>query len=192
MKYTTKMKIKTQLLKLLEDLDKDEQFNPKEKQSYKDLGIKFINNLTCKEDIYKLDYNEIYKRDVNAIIVTFGFFKIVILSSELLFKFDYNDNFIVGLDHCLAYRGWGGNNIELIDNRSYASSGGPFKDRLRISKCIYINTNKYSIDLEAQVVHLLKEYHHRRHYINDFNGKGVTYGNKECNCFVCKKETERI
>jgi len=222
METTIKIALKEHLLKLVDDLEKDEidiqekiskdcskivvnnvayKLSPKEdkletqvedKQFYKDLGIKFINNLTCKEDMYKLDYNEIYKYDVNAIIITFGFFKVVILPMEVLFKFDYGDNFIVGLDHCKVHKGWGGNSIELIDDSGYASSSGPFRDRLRISKCIYINTKKYAIDLEAQVVHLLKEYHHRCFYTKDFTGQGVTYGNKECNCFVCKKEIERI
>ena len=222
METTIKIALKEHLLKLVDDLEKDEidiqekiskdcskivvnnvayKLSPKEdkletqvedKQFYKDLGIKLINNLTCKENMYKLDYNEIYKYDVNAIIVTFGFFKVVILAREVLFKFDYDDNFIVGLNYCKVHKGWGGNTIELIDDSGYASSSGPFKDRLRISKCIYINTNKYSIDLEAQVVHLLKEYHHRCFYINDFNGKGKTYEDKDCNCFVCKRETGKI
>jgi len=163
------------------------------KQFHKDLGFKFIPPLDSKEEFYKMEYNEIYKYDTKAIITKIGFVNVVMLPMEVLFKFDLDDRFVVGPDSSTIWKGWGGNTVSSNPNdQSFAGSGGPV--RLKVSKCIYLGTKYNNINFEDQVIHLLKEYNHRcfHTYKKDFTGQGVTYGNRDCNCFVCKRETERI
>jgi hypothetical protein len=113
------------------------------------------------------------------------------LPFDVIYKFNFYDNFITGHETARVCPSWGGNSLGPMTNEYNTSGSFNGTKMLRASRCMYTKQHTHK-RIFINVMDLLKEYKHRCfHYGDKYLGKGLTYGDPDCGCSVCNEIWEK-